>query len=350
MKVFVFGAGASKGAQLADLPEQYRAPLANELFDRQYQDYAKQTLLPIDLMEEGRLAGTNASSSVEKWLTEKWAKIPNYKTGRTQHTERASFGHLTFYVWRLLQQVSSIDKPNKYSEFMKKLTARDRDENFGLISFNYDTMLDQAITEHAKISLGTLKGYKIANYVKPHGSVNWFIKPRTDDPPPPKEHNFDLPARINLAAENMFNGSALSMENLEILNPSNPDLMNQKNLEQLFRMFDNRYFYPMVLVPLLTKLYPHISKLNDFIMSEGERILSNATEIYLIGYQASDEIIFEMMQDVRFGTLLHIVGVNSGSINNTMTRVMGHSLIKGKLKEGKRYQVGFAGFVDSVDF
>lgn len=349
MKVFVFGAGASKGAQITSLSEQFKAPLADELFEKRYQDCAKETLLHADQLQECRIAANNGGS-VEKWLTDKWSKIGSYKSQLKQRTEKAFFGHLTFYVWRLLQQVSSVNKPNTYSNFMEKLTSSSRDEDFGLISFNYDTMLDQAISDHCKTALVSLDAYKRVNYVKPHGSVNWFMKARDDDPNPPKEHNFDLATRMNMAAENMFNGSPLTLDSLQILNARHPDLMNQPNLADLFRTFDSKYFYPLVLVPLLTKLYPHIKKLNELIIDEGRRVLSDATEIYFIGYQASDEIIFEMLQDVRFGTPVHIVGVNSGSINNTMTRVIGHPMTNGKLKEGQRYQLGFAGFVDSIDF
>lgn len=43
-----------------------------------------------------------------------------------------------------------------------------RDEPFGLISFNYDTFLDQAVQ-------------RVSGLIKPHGSINWIIPRRPGD-------------------------------------------------------------------------------------------------------------------------------------------------------------------------
>lgn len=349
MKVFVFGAGASKGAQSITLDKQYQAPLANELFAPQYQDYAVQTLLTPDVMEQYRLESDNVGS-VEKWLTQKWDKINSYQSSSKIRRERSSFGHITFYVWRLLQQISSVRQANSYEVFISKLTNSDRDEDFGLVSFNYDTMLDQAVINYCKTPLINLDSYKKVNYIKPHGSINWFIKPRNIDPPVPRERNFDLATRINLAAEHMFNGPPLSLNNMEILSPTNPDLMNQKHLDQLFMMFDNKYFYPLVLVPLLSKLYSHIEDLNELIMSEGKRLMSKASEIYFIGYQGADDIIFEMLQEAKWNTPLHVIGRNAESVDLIMNNVINHQSVKGLLKEGKKFSNGFDSFSHSTDY
>ncbi|MDB4978122.1 MAG: hypothetical protein JWM56_308 [Candidatus Peribacteria bacterium] len=233
---------------------------------------------------------------------------------------------------------------------MAKITSSDRDEDIGLISFNYDTLLDQAITEHRKVSLTSLEAYKRENYVKPHGSINWFLGTRSEDPFPPREVTFDRGTRIKFSAQHMFNGPPLDLDKLEMLDANHEDLIRLENLDKLFQRFDPKYFYPLVLVPLLTKLYPHINQLNELIINEGKKLLSQASEIFFIGYQASDEVIFEMLEDIQYGVPLHVIGNKAGSTNQIMKKTLEHPVVQGRLTEGILYSDGFAQFVDSSKF
>ena len=90
-----------------------------------------------------RLAGIKTAGSLEKWLTESWEKIGSLKQAATKSAERALFGRITLYIWNLLREVSkTYDNSNGYYLFAKGLKAQD--EAFGLISFNYDTLLDRS--------------------------------------------------------------------------------------------------------------------------------------------------------------------------------------------------------------
>lgn len=145
MNVFVFGAGASLGSQdphMYGRDSPLRAPLVDQLFDLHYQQHGANILVGDDYSE--CRDGTAAAGSAEKWLTQQWERIEQLSQPQSKAAEWALFGRLAFYIWHFLQLVSATyTDASGYSLFMKKL--RMRDEPFGLISFNYDTLLDRSV-------------------------------------------------------------------------------------------------------------------------------------------------------------------------------------------------------------
>jgi len=74
---------------------------------------------------------------------------------------------------------------NLYRKFITQVVAQDAP--FGLITFNYDTFLDQAVQEIPGDDLTQLASCKRASLVKPHGTINRLVpnrgtadEPRTD--------------------------------------------------------------------------------------------------------------------------------------------------------------------------
>ena len=196
MKIFIFGAGASLASQGPN-PQSRIAPLVDQLFDPRYGDCATDILSDEDF-QEARSAAEKAGS-LEKWLTQRWERIQSLREDITKTAEKAFFGSICFYIWNLLQKVSTTySARNGYNLFTRKL--KDRDEPFGLISFNYDTLLDRAVTHQFGVPLISLDSYLKVHLIKPHGSVNWLLMKRNNDPSAYPRMSFDVPGFFRLAS------------------------------------------------------------------------------------------------------------------------------------------------------
>lgn len=306
MKVFIFGAGASKGSQ----PDQgvnpkVAAPLVNELFEDRYQTYADQVNLPTSLIRQLRTEWKTLGS-LEGWLTQRWEKIDTLRESRNKEAERALFGRLSFYIWRLLLGVSSEyrESSNGYYTFLSKL--RSKDEPFSIISFNYDTLLERAIKDTFHLTFDSLDDYINFKLIKPHGSINWFLQKRENDR---QISNLEMSQnnlfRYDTASRLMFNGTPISMENLEIIDPIHLDLRNDNLISS--NRFKGQYFYPLVFLPLTAKAYSAVDGFYHRVVDTGKELLAEAKEIYLIGYRAADDVTKYMFENVQPDTPLHVV-------------------------------------------
>lgn len=338
MKVFIFGAGASYGSQnTSAIENKLRAPLVNQLFDNMYKEYAKDILSTGEWDELENIVKESIASgkSLEKYLTERWQNRENLQQNSSKDAEKLFFGRLTFYIWNLLNKISqTYNSGCEYRTLISKLVSND--EKFGLISFNYDTLLDQAIEERIK-TLTTLEDYEKIPYIKPHGSVNWLLPKRATDPSAKTSLGFDFRKSVNIASESIFSGNKLTIKDIRI---ETPHQLPAVGYHDILPKFDGWYFYPLVLMPLTKKLYPIFEDFYVRTIKEGKFIMQAAKEIYLIGYRGQDEIISELFKSLIGNVSLHVVGTESA-------KAIQEKVIKGNqhLVAGKTYSNGFANFV-----
>jgi hypothetical protein len=310
MKIFVFGAGASMDAQhIENLSPAVKAPLMRELFAERYYTFAQEVGLPHDKFVELR---TTTGDNVEQYLTQRWAEKLEHQSRRFREAEQNLFGQLVFYMWRLLLAVSityNNDEQNTYKVFLRKIISKD--EDFGFINFNYDTLLDKAIKDAYGTHFSSLEDYFAIDYIKPHGSVNWLMSHRATETDIEFPGEFYLEPRYSMASNKMFAGEAIPYQNIKVLDPKDPNL-EQLNFRAIIQsIFGWRFFYPLVFIPLTTKLYDSVAEFNATIVAKGKEMMRQATEVYLIGYSASDQIIRDMLRYVPYGTKLHVIGRQS---------------------------------------
>ncbi len=339
MHLYVFGAGASQGSQQRGVPTLLKAPLVNELFANQYKDYAKDVaLLNVELQS---LRVSIGKGSVEEWLTNEWDRINALHTATSRQGWKTLFGKLVFYIWRLFLGVSeSYFEMNLYRVFATKL--RERDEEFALISFNYDTLLDRAVHSVLGANLTGLNGYYETPFLKPHGSVNWLLGRRGDDPVFAIEQQGepDYKSRFQLASSQMFSGRPISWDQLHIIPPDHEHLAHYK---LVFSRVGMQYFYPLVLIPLTVKMYSFMPDLPAEMIRRGQQLFAKAEDVYLIGYRAIDEIFGDMVKNVRPGTRLHIIG--RATANDVAKRVLAKCP---DMQQASIHKDGFRGFLDTV--
>ncbi len=318
--------------------ESQKAPLVDELFKPQYWTYAEQLgFSGSDLIEYHNLVVSG--NSLEQLLTDKWEAILRKKNNMTIDAERKDFGRITFYVWWLLQNVSkTYTDGNLYKTFLKKL--KDQDEQFGIINFNYDTLLDRALQNVYGRNFLQIADYQNYNYIKPHGSVNWFIPKRPNDPVLHHgEESSDIKSRVELASSRLF-FDIIEMSETVVWFPSHTDL-NSLNIFSSQR-FKGQYCYPLVLLPLTNKMYQQFVGFREKIITAAQNLVAAATEIFLVGYRAEDEVIKEIFETVKLNTPLYVV--NRGD----ETRKIRNEVLtwKRELKSTKGWDTGFAGFIE----
>lgn len=341
-KVFIFGAGASRAAQDAQgnhQPKALIAPLVDELFRRPYREAGAHILSVSDLDRcdrECKRAIENGGS-LEGWLTEQWTAIPKFGAQK-QSAEKAFFGRVCFYLWRLLQRVSQTyvgAQGNTYFLFMEKL--REYDEQFGLINFNYDTLLDQAVKEVHGALLDSPDSYRSVPLIKPHGSVNWILE-RSTDPEYRAESISDDPAWFSSASSLMFNGGQFTINQWSVVDPTHRALTTIDHL----RSSRDRYFYPLLFMPVTTKWYEKVDGFHERMIEHAQLEIQSADAVYVIGYSASDDVFAQVMDFARKGTSLHVIGRDDGVEAIAERIVKRHP----QLSLEKTYPVGFHRFVD----
>ena len=343
MKIFIFGAGASLGSQ-GKIPysnPSLQAPLVDELFKPVYQNSAFQILSATEFAECQKAVEGIENKSVEKWLTQEWNSIDSISDAMVKNAQRALFGHILFYIWNLLRMVSyTYTEQNGYNVFMRKL--RQEGKPFGVISFNYDTMLDRAIADVFRLNFFNIESYLDNNFVKPHGSVNWLLMKRDGDQQFPSNQISDIRLRINMAMRQFFD-KPIPLAKLTVYEPSF-DNLNNTSLQTMWSNFGIDYFYPLIFLPLTNKRYEHVTEFYEKIIAKGKELLTKATEIYLIGYNAKDDIIKELLLEVPATTpaLLHIV--KNSTAEQTMEEVL--HLAPSLLIKGKSINDGFWEFAE----
>ncbi len=110
----------------------------------------------------------------------------------------------------------------------------------------------------------------------------------------------------------------------------------------MINVFSNQYFYPLIFMPLSSKLYPFVDGFSETIIQRSKELIKKATEIYLIGYNAKDDIIKDILLEAPAPTPLHIV--KNGSAEQTMEEVL--HLAPSLLVRGNASNFGFRDFAE----
>jgi hypothetical protein len=300
LKLYIIGAGVSAGATDG---APTASPVANDLFNEEYARFADRVGISKPDFESYRLAAKQ-NGNLEDYLTKLWDDIPNKASLVNQQSIRAEFGRIMLYVYLLFQEISFSINPsdNLYLDFAKLLKAKD--EDFAIINFNYDTLLDSALTKVFPFHLqNEISKYYDVNYLKPHGSVNWFIDPGDSSI---RKHN-DHDVLVNYVSGSAYNTSFPA----QVFRIYPPKLEGMQNLSFLWNSDFKPYGIPLVLVPLATKLYDLQEKLYKGIVNKAIEIGPNINEVTILGYQAKDEIIKTLLSKIPDNTPLNVFSLNS---------------------------------------
>lgn len=334
MKVFIFGAGASSGAQNQQTytkDHAATAPLVDGIFDEKYADIASEAGIELGKLE----LESKASGSVERYLAQRWENISTLQPLQ-QEAERRLYGKLTHYCWRILSEVSStFPDAQGYSPLLRKL--HEKNEDYALVTFNYDTLLDQSVADVSGQPLTHLADYGAARLFKLHGSVNWYLPARQGEAAP-LGHSFYPEILIRQTTGRMYTGGALNIQAMQVVDP----MLRISKYQEVAQLHGNRHFFPLLFIPMAGKLYESVQDFSKKMIEPAEEHIRQASEIFLIGYSAKDQLIFELLRQAPKGTLLHVIGRESSpAISST---VLGRNP---NLAPGNVSLDGFESFVNS---
>ncbi len=317
-------------------------------FDDKYLVHASHMM--VDMRKLMRLRDNIGENSLEEWLTAYWEEMKFAVSKEFKEMHEKQLGDICLYLWRLMVGVSGTYRSdNSYAVLLNKIAHENREVENAYINFNYDLLFDRAYNDiFGNFLTNTLESYTTRNYLKPHGSVNWFISSRPGVPAPqPIREKFIRPeVALPHIATYYFKGEPLDTDTrFEILNPSDPNLFKVDTLySRISTSSLTRFRYPLILLPLTSKMYDHVGNFIRRMTAEYERIFSSAKDIFVIGYRANDEMFNKMIAKAPQGTRLHTVGrSNAPKLHEELLKR--HS----NLISGDIYSDGFENFANSFN-
>ena len=174
----IFGAGASYDS-LARLPTdviqypdpagQWRPPLANQLFDPRFGPYIQEFPQMHAVIPELE----NPIGGVE-------AVLERFQSEASEHSRRLNqLAAVRYYLQTMLSNCQSrwenqTRGVTNYKALLDRIEHRIRGDKL-LVSFNHDTLLEEALTSTVGVKIEKMSDYLSTEYkvVKLHGSINW---------------------------------------------------------------------------------------------------------------------------------------------------------------------------------
>lgn len=305
MKLVILGAGASfdsvydffYGKEI--MP--WRPPLANELFDTR-----EEFLGVIHNYPGGKyyLSQLNAIQDIEDFFQKQWHFIRNNRAIDLA----AAFINLNYCLSGLMYKVSSNYQNiglSNYDLLVQKAYeyAINKKEDVIFVSFNYDTLLEHAVS---KIYFGDNRKLDIKEYIKfplkiikPHGSCNWVKR---------FNKNFKAPDSKNIS-DFLFE---TKMTLREINRNIEPEIYTVDNpLTGIYYGEPNETWkcFPQILIPLKDK--------DDFILPEAHaEYLNNniwkTNEIMIVGWKGTEAKFQQLLANSLGEKKIKITSINAG--------------------------------------
>lgn len=283
----IFGAGASFDSHFHyhenDFNHVWRPPLANELFAPRNDSFLKvynkyfgvKSLLP----------GLNVKEDIEDYFDQLWnkAKVQNNKE------VLSLIVNLVYAIQELMLEISEKNKEiglSNYSAIVNQanLYSNLKNQDVAFVSFNYDLLLENAISEVYVGGQSPLNHFD--NYTnnriklfKPHGSANWGKKIKTKI------------IRDSDSNQKYFYEFKYDFDRIEQMLESNFELVYSDSKKILltnssYSETDFDYYFPQLLLPMKNK--------DEFIMPNSqikllEEITPNVSEILIIGWKGNEE-------------------------------------------------------------
>jgi len=331
-RMFVFGAGASAhclfGKNKKQLYESMlRPPLGYEIFDETYDE-------TIENFEGARLSVPlfeARGKDIEGCLEEEWIKLRNaYNPSITARHINLQFYLQTLFHWISADVTRSHYRSNLYSLFANKLQSylAGKTERVAMVSFNYDTILDQFVEKIFNAPFKSMHDYIDYNnrqvlLFKPHGSCNWGWPVKQRQQLSSDHRNFqqalyeqrtelwDIYYHLLGDFNSMVHNHAWGIESSTNKNRLGRYTVNKNKIEVMEHGKGYEYF-PALLMPYRDK--------DEFVMHYDHHhamqwFVGDMEELYLIGWKGNEDV-FNRLLETHARNLRKIVIVNPNEKKN----------------------------------
>ncbi len=346
-KMFVFGAAASSHCVFGDngktfKQSQLNPPTGNDIFDERYDSFISK--YPAARISTPLFESKN--KDVEECLEAEWQE---YKTFYNPQVANRHI-NLQYYMQDLFTEVSKEVtskhyRNNLYSLLINKLQkhiSSNSAERIALVSFNYDTILDDftsQIFQAPYTNMGDYINWNERNILlfKPHGSCNWgwkfkskMLHNNTKDTIADSLYNQKIePYQIYFQMlgelDEVIAQNSWGLEWAIDKNNKGRFTIN-KNLLQIIPKISNDVFLPALLLPYRDKdemVMPY-----DHFMAM-EHCMRNIEELYLIGWKGNEDL-FNCLLQRHSSKLKKIIIVNPEDkvVNYYLSKYLDLSKIK----------------------
>lgn len=319
--MYVFGAGASANCLFGEGKNQLkqsslRPPLGNELFASRFDEMVMKYPGLKNILPKFEARGND----IEAILEDDWKTLIASRNIElaAQHMQ------LQFFLQKLFQVISKncAEKYFRYSLpslFVQNLFSKKQNNNKPVIvSFNYDTILENAIENHLRVSFNHTDQYIKPEtgspfmFFKPHGSCNWgwaFDQTKT------KEAGYDIPRWLyknNISPAEVYYD--LLEEGMLVSDGWGHEARNHPhaigkiapNKNKITIIKKDRHYFPSLLLPYRDK--------DEFVMPyqhqvRMELIIPHIEELVLIGWKGNEKLFNSKLQ-ANAGSLKRIVIAN----------------------------------------
>lgn len=309
-KLIILGAGASYDSAYGINDNSLRSPLANNLFDDQFD--------PVLMTYTG---ANNFSSElahtkdIEAFFQAKWENIKKHHDPITL----SKIINVQYYLHDLFLRISKKmgqPKRSNYNTLVNLVHAHtvSTGEHVLFVTFNYDLLLEEALCRTLKYQFNSLNDY--VNYkdrklllFKPHGSCNFIRK---------------LDASIIEHIQSSYNINSVTILS-QLLHSRNIsyDLINSKlhddftllGRDEIIHASDTQelvMYLPQLLLPFKSK--------DDFVMPDEhslllDHFLSNIDEILVIGWKGTEAKFQQLLHRKLSGKRVSITTVTKGEMS-----------------------------------
>lgn len=339
-RMFIFGAAASSFCCFDDHKEQLRMhtlapPTGYEVFAEKYEELIHQ----FPGADQSTTKFESRGNDIESCLEEEWDMV------KTKYNPQVAIRHLSiqFYLQRLFTSISTevqqkFRRKNLYRLLLSKLetiTSQNPQERISLVTFNYDTILDQFVAEANGAQLNDMERY--VDYhknnlllFKPHGSCNWgwripreyseqlnrvpFARHLWEEKVEPWKLYFKLLGNI----DDMIDINSWGTEQFNDDYHRGRYTIAKSKLQVIPRGEEEEYF-PALLIPYRDKdevlmPYEHVQTLKHAI----DRI----EELYLIGWKGNEQLFNKKLKNARNLKRLIIVNPEAKEVEERILKCL----------------------------
>jgi len=322
----IFGAGASYDSLARYPPEsgsamEWRPPLADQLFDARFGPYIQQFRQMHAVVPDLQ----NPVGGVEAVLERFQSEAPTYPRRLNQ------LAAVRYYLQSMLSNCQRnwenyTRGVTNYKALLDRIDHRVKGVKI-LVSFNYDTLLEDALESTVGLKIDGMSRYLSSDYLvaKLHGSINWI-------------HRIKGPAIELSGMETDIASRAIDKASQLDVNPP-IDLAPHFPLAR----WGNDAIIPALSVPVATKSVYECPPEQQQALLEG---LPDVDRVLMIGWKAREKRLLESMAELMKKNLrIMIVSSSEGKASELVIRLQGDLGPAGMLAH---YTVGKRGFSHAI--